>query len=57
MENKVVIFVDERLGMLLWVLRVTFSYGGPGINDEGINGFGGGDILRCLVGGCARFGS
>ena len=56
-EQKVVVFVDERLGMLMRVLRVTISYGGPRVDDKGIDGFGRGDILGCLVGGCARVGS
>ena len=51
MEQKVVVFIGESLGVLFEVLRITISYGGPRVDDEGINGFEGGDILGCLVGG------
>ena len=45
------VFVDEGLGVLFGVLGVAISDAGPGVNDEGVNGFGRSDILGSLVGG------
>ena len=47
--KEVVVFVDEILGMLLGIFHIAISDAGPSVDDEGIDGFGGGNILGCLV--------
>ena len=51
MVYVLVVLVEEILRALFWIRDVAIANAEQRVDHEGINGFGGGDILRCLVSG------